>query len=143
MLTLTSTDLARNLRETNGRLRCLLDSLNQDPDADPGQDRALDQRLDQGPDVVRSVALRLATPQQMHGLLSELMRAGGCLRSLPAERDAALDDVVEEYRQNVERLRALLPAIHAALLWERSRLEQERARVRGAADWARLSRQTF
>lgn len=139
MLTLTSADLAQNLRETNVRLRSLLDSLNQDPNAGPDPV----QRLDQGPVLAHSVPLGLATPQQMHGLLSELMRAGGCLRSLPAERDAALDGEVGEYRQNVERLRAFLPTIHAALLRERSRLEQERTRVRGAADWARLSRQTL
>ncbi len=139
MSTLTSADLTQNLRETNGRLRFLLDSLNQDPD--PGQ--GPDPGRDQGLSLSCFLPQRLATPQQMHGMLSELMSAGVCLRSLPANRDAALDGEVAEYRQNVERLRASLPAIHAALLQERSRLEQERARVRGAADWARLSRQTL
>jgi hypothetical protein len=134
MFTLAPNELTLSLSETNARLRLLLDSLNPAPD--------------QRPALVRSVPpeaapLRVATPQQMAGLLSELMRAGGCLRSLPAERDTALEEEVGEYRQNVERLRALLPSIHGALLQERSRLEQERARVRRAADWAKLSQQTL
>jgi hypothetical protein len=73
------------------------------------------------------------------------MRAGQCLRTLPGEgeKDAALDRELSEYRANVERLRTLMPSIHSTLLAERARLEQERARVQSAADWASRSRQTL
>jgi hypothetical protein len=97
------------------------------------------------PGSLRPATLRPATPRQMAGLLAELMRAGQCLRELPSEhhRDAALATEVNRYRRNVERLRDLLPSIHGALLRERARLEQERARVESATEWVRRSRQTF
>jgi hypothetical protein len=112
--------LAENLHETNARLGLLLDSLI----GDGGQPRP-------------------ATPQQMAGFLSELMRAGQWLRGLPPEKDSAVELEVSLYRGNVERLRTLLPSIHDALLRERSRLEQERARMQSAANWANGSRQTL
>jgi len=86
---------------------------------------------------------RPATPQQMAGLLSELMRAGVWLRGLPCERGPELEQELSDYRKNVERLRQLLPAIHSILLAERARLERERARVESAAEWARRSHQTL
>jgi hypothetical protein len=121
--------LTSNLRETNGRLILLLDSLFP-RSAQPG-----------------TTAL-VVTPQQMSGLLSELMRAGQWLRSVPAETEpdetnVAFEQEVREYRKQVERLRALLPAIHRTLLRERARLERERDRVRSAAEWARVSGQTL
>jgi chromosome segregation ATPase len=112
--------IASHLRETNARLTQLLDSLS----AIPNQSRTI-------------------TPQQMTGLLSELMRAGEWLRRLPEDRDPELQQEVGHYRRTVERLRDLLPSIHAALLRDRARLEQERARVQSAAAWARSSRQTL
>jgi hypothetical protein len=84
-----------------------------------------------------------ATPEQMSGLLSELLQAGEWLRSRPRQTDAGLEPEVAEYRKQVVRLRELLPSIHAALLEERARLEQERKRVRSAGEWARVSRQTL
>ncbi len=87
--------------------------------------------------------MRPATPQQMAGLLSELMRAGQWLRALPCDRDSELEEELSQYRKNVERLRELLPTIHGTLLRERARLEQERARVESAAEWACRSRQTL
>jgi hypothetical protein len=122
-LTLSDT-LARNLHETNARLSLWLDSLMADSASASPQPRA-------------------ASPQQMAGLLAELMRAGEWLRSLPAARDEAVELELSEYRKHVERLRNLLPTIHGALLRERGRLEQERARVESAAAWARGSRQTL
>ena len=86
---------------------------------------------------------RPATPEQMNGLLSELMRAGERLRGLPAERNDALEHEMTRYRSQVERLHALLPSIHSGLLRERARLEQERERLNSAAQWARGSRQTL
>ncbi len=86
---------------------------------------------------------RFVTAQKMAGLLSELMRVGQWVRANSHANHAELDEEMEEYRKNVERLRALLPTIHAALLRERARLEQERARVESAAEWASRSRQTL
>jgi hypothetical protein len=126
---LTHTELAQTLVETNTRLRFWLDSLT--PGAPPSVTPLSDNPA------------RAATPQQMAGLLSELMRAGQWLRTLPTERDPALEQELGQYRKNVERLRSVLPSIHGALLRERGRLEQEHARVASAAEWARRSRQTL
>jgi hypothetical protein len=113
-------DLAQNLHETNSRLGFWLDSLI--PDSEPS---------------------RAVTPQQMSGILSELMHAGQWLRTLPPDRNPALEQELDKYRKNVERLRGLLPSIQGALLRERARLEQERGRVAMASEWARRSRQTL
>jgi hypothetical protein len=86
------------------------------------------------------------TPEHMAALLSELLRAGTELRSQPIPQkgnDPALDLELETYLSTVERLRVLLPTIHAHLLAERARLEAQQARVRSAAEWARASRQTL
>ena len=81
--------------------------------------------------------------EQMAGLLSELMRAGAGLRSLPREQSPELEQELSVYRKNVDRLRELMPSIHATLLQERARLENERGRLESAAEWARSSRQTL
>ena len=120
----TSDQLTSDLHGTNCRLRRLLDSV-------------------ESASVQSGVQTRVATPQQMAGLLSELMRAGQWLRGLPKESDAALEKELLTYRTLVERLRGLLPAIHSTLLQERARIEQERERVRSAAEWAQGSRQTL
>lgn len=114
---------AESLRDTNGRLVFWLDSLC----ADPGQPVT-------------------ATPEHMAGLLSELLRVGADLRSEPIFAkgvDLELDAELQKYRQLVERLRDLLPAIHSQLLSEQSRLELQRAGVRSAAQWFRAARQTL
>jgi hypothetical protein len=87
-----------------------------------------------------------ATPEPMAALLSELLRAGAGLRAEalpPRGNDPELDRELAEYRTHVERLRELLPSVHAQLLLERARLEAQRARIRSAAEWARASRQTL
>jgi len=112
--------LAQNLHETNLRLSSLFDSLTPGAANQPGP---------------------VATPQQMRGLLSELMRAGAWLRTLPEEKDSELEAELTQYRQIVGRLRTFLPSIQSGLLLERSRLEQERSRLQGAAEWAGRSRQ--
>jgi len=122
-------DFALNFHETNARLAGLLDSLLLD-------------RMPPNPAPLKA-SPRAASAQQMATLLSELMRAGQWLRSLPCEKDAALERELSEYRQQVERLRVLLPSIHQTLLGERARLEHERARVVSAAEWAQRSRQTL
>jgi hypothetical protein len=145
MPALAPAELSQTLHETNVRLRFWLDSLT--PGATPPN------TMPAIPVVPLPDQPRAATPQQMAGLLSELMRAGQCLRALPKEgegeggghdeKDAALGQELSQYRTSVERLRALLPSIHHTLLEERARLEQERARVRSAAEWASRSRQTL
>jgi hypothetical protein len=115
--------LLHNLRETNSRLSFWLDSIF----GESGQPA-------------------VATPEQMAGLLSELLRAGSWLRAepLPAnDADPELNVELELYRSNVERLREILPSIHNQLLMERARLEAQRARVQSAAEWARASRQAL
>ena len=87
--------------------------------------------------------LPVPMPEQMSGLLSELLRAGEWLRARPQHRDAELEHELSEYRKQVERLRTLLPFMHRALLSERARLEKERERFNTAALWARGSRQTL
>jgi len=119
-----SSQIAQNLHECNCRLGFWLDGLVPDAASACPQPRP-------------------ATPQQMSGLLSELMRAGEWLRSLPSERDPELQQELMAYRRNVERLRDVMPSIHSALLRERARLEQDRGRVESAAAWARSSRQTL
>lgn len=116
--------IAQNLHESNSRLGAWLSALMVEH-LPPGLPR------------------RAATPQQMAGLLSELMRAGEWLRSLPHDQGPELEMELSEYRKNVERLRGLMPSIHDALLQERARLEQERGRVEAAANWALSSRQTL
>jgi len=109
------------LRETNSRLKFWLDSLSPESPGSPPS----------------------ASPQRIAGILSELMRAGQWVRSLPDRNLPELCGELAAYRRNVERLRDLLPAIHAGLLRERARLEQERARIASAAEWVRRSRETF
>jgi hypothetical protein len=111
------------LHETNDRLRCRLDSL-----AGEGEKP------------------RVASPELITALLSELSRAGAELRTepLPASgTDPLLDQELGLYRCHVERLRELLPSIHNQLLVERARLEAQRARMLSASEWARASRQTL
>ncbi len=132
MPALAPVELSRVLHETNTRLRFWLDSLI--------PETMLSRTSAKTPHDIPACA---ATPQQMAGLLSELMRAGQCLRTLPSEKDAAFGLELSEYRASVERLRTLLPSIHGTLLEERARLEQERSRVQSAAEWASRSRQTL
>ena len=114
--------IARDLHESTNTIRRVLHEL-------------LPQASEQVPHV--------ATPEQMSALLSELMRAGQRLRVLPAHCDGNLEQEISEYRNEVERLRSLLPAIQTSLLAERARLERERERLRGAAAWAEASLQTL
>ncbi len=110
--------------------------------------RETNRRLPEWLDVVvaRQEQAAVATPEQMSGLLSELLKAGEELRAEPIPEkgiDPELDDELEKYRLNVERLQRMLPAIHSQLLVERARLESQRARVQAAAEWARASRRTL
>lgn len=86
------------------------------------------------------------TPDLIAALLSELLRVGTDLRAQPLivkGNDSELDDELDTYRRNVERLRELLPSIHTQLLMERARIETQWARIRSAEQWARASRETL
>jgi hypothetical protein len=83
------------------------------------------------------------TPDQMSGVLSELLRAGEYLRSRPREGNPELENELADYRHQLVRLRDHLPLIHRSLLNERARLEHKRERVQAAAEWARASRRTL
>lgn len=114
-------DLERSFHETNTFLRSWLE---QAADSQP-------------------MPPRPASPQEIATLLSELMRAGGRLRRLPAVKSAELQKELDEYRGNVERLRERLPSIQSVLLKEQARLERERRRLQSFAEWADGSRQTL
>ena len=96
--------------------------------------------------VARKEQAAVVTPDQMAGLLSELLKAGEGLRAEPVPEkglDPELDDERDKYRRNVERLKRMLPAIHGQLLVEQARLESQRARLQAAAEWACASRRTL
>jgi hypothetical protein len=116
--------IAENFHQSNTRLDAALSSLNSGNTPECRQVRA-------------------ATPHQMASLLSELMRVGEWLRSLPDHHGPELAQELGIYRKNVERLHELMPFIHSALLQERAHLEQERGRVEAAGEWAHRSRQTL
>jgi len=110
--------------------------------------REANHRLPEWLDVViaRHEQAAVATPEQMSALLTELLKAGEGLRAVPVPEkglDPELDDELDKYRRNVERLKRMLPAIHSQLLVERARLESQRARLQAAAEWACASRRTL
>ena len=110
---------SQTLHDTNERLRLLLDEL--------------------APESPKFVAV---TSEHLARVLAELLLAGEFLRDgvAGAEADPELSRQISEYRKNVERLRSLLPTLHANLLNERAGLESERAHLESAAEWARASR---
>jgi len=112
---------SQSLRETNQRMGAWFDAM-----------------------VAKSVRVPLATPEQMAAIISELLGTGARLRAEPlptAVDDPELHIQVERYRLHLERLLDFLPSLQRQLLAERARLENERVRVRAAAEWARASRQ--
>lgn len=112
--------LATELGQANRRLRSWLQNLAPEANAGP------------------------ATPLQMNALLGELLKAGERLRAgFPPAPAPELDSEIFDYRKNLEQLRDLMPFIHAQLLKERARLEQERTRLESAGQWAQASQQTL
>jgi hypothetical protein len=115
--------LLLNLRETNRRMGCWLDTIGRET----GEPCA-------------------PSPEQMSAVLSELLRTGGWLRAQPLPQQAGdpeLSRELRQYRSHVQRLSEVLPSIHRQLLAERARLEAQRAQVLAAGEWARASRQTL
>jgi hypothetical protein len=49
---------------------------------------------------------------------------------------------IRQYRNHLERLRGLLPFLHAGLLTQRARLESERSHLEAATAWTGASRST-
>ena len=112
--------IAERLHETNSRLSLWLSSLTAEPQP-----------------------AAAPTPQFMTNLLSELAQTSAMLQSLTDQHRSFLEKELSEYRNSLERLRNLLPAVHDALLEQRADLEKERSRLEAAAAWARRSRQTL
>ncbi len=113
----------QSLRDANHRLHCWLG------------------RMVDSPGQPSSIA-----PELITALLSELLRVGAGLRAQPLPlkgNDPELDDELDTYRRNVERLRELLPSIHTQMLMERARIEAQWSRIHSAAQWARASRETL
>jgi hypothetical protein len=83
----------------------------------------------------------LLNSEDLSSLLTELLRAGDCLRSIAPDsaRDAELEKEISEYRRNLEQLAQILPCVHGRLLTEKARLEIAQAHVTAAAAWAQAS----
>lgn len=112
--------IAEALRETNRRLRALLEAVA------PGSEQAVP-----------------ATAEQLSGFFTELLQAGELLRQMPARgNDPALEKELDAYQANVERLQSLLPAMQAHLLAQRAQLEAERRQLQAASAWAHTARKT-
>jgi hypothetical protein len=105
-------------------------------------------------EYLRSALLRLhperkhcsaIRPQDFSDILSQLLRAGECLRGRLAssETNAALERESLEYRGNLEKLKQFLPDLHGRLLAEKARLETARTHVAAAAAWAQASKKTL
>jgi hypothetical protein len=84
-------------------------------------------------------------PQDLSGLLTDLLGAADCLRSVPRESvpHAELEKARCEYRSIVEQLGQTLPQVQGRLLTEKARLEIARAHVAATAAWAQASQKSL
>jgi hypothetical protein len=84
-------------------------------------------------------------PTELTDLLAELLQATDCLRSLSmdAGHDADTASEISEYRNHVEQLGKILPAVQGRLLIEKARLETARTHTAKAAAWAQGSKKTL
>jgi hypothetical protein len=79
--------------------------------------------------------------EDLAAVLSEILHVGECLaRQDYAEGDPRLITELNRYRSHLERLRGLMPLLHAELLTERARLEAERSHLESASAWAEASK---
>lgn len=83
------------------------------------------------------------TAGELRELVSILRRIGVWLHAKNTAPTIALENDVQEYRENLERLHRALPAFHAWLLVERTRLERDRAHSVAASNWADCNKNTF
>jgi hypothetical protein len=114
--------VSETLRLTNGRVRELLDRMQ----------RAEDKEV-------------LVKQQDFDTLLGEVTRAAVWLRrvSLLSMSDEDLAKEISEYRDSLEQLQQMLPAIHRKLLAKKVRLEARRLHLMAAAGWANASQGTL
>ncbi len=82
-------------------------------------------------------------PDHLAVVLTQILRVHECLQTgnLPGH-DAELSAALRQYRSHMERLRELLPSLHASLLTQRARLESERSHLEAATAWTGASRST-
>ena len=83
------------------------------------------------------------TAGELRELVSILRRIGVWLRSKNSASTTALENDVQEYRKNLEHLHRALPAFHAWLLVESTRLERDCAHSQAASNWADCNKDTF
>ncbi len=83
------------------------------------------------------------TAGELRELVSILRRIGVWLHSKNRFSTFALESDVQEYRESLECLHRALPAFHAWLLVERTRLERDRAHSDAASAWADCNKNTF
>lgn len=112
--------IAEPLSETNRRLQMLLDSLA------AGQSTPVGSML-----------------QLLSELLAVVSQGENCMRfQVPNGADLERDKDLAQYRKNLERLHATLPAVQARLLTERVRLEAERSHLEATKRWSDSAKAT-
>ena len=84
-------------------------------------------------------------PQDLAGIVAQLLRAAACLRLPPANAlaRAAFEQEALAYRANLEQLKHVLPDLCLRLLAEKSRLETARTHLAAAAAWTQARRKTL
>jgi hypothetical protein len=84
-------------------------------------------------------------PEDLSAIASEILRARDCLRRLSphSEADVELHKQAFEYRDNLEKLKQLLPDLHRRLLGEKLRLQTADDHLAAIADWARANQKTL
>lgn len=83
------------------------------------------------------------TAGELRELVSILNRIGVWLHSKDDARRIETESDIQEYRENLESLHRALPAFHAWLLVEQSRLERDRAHGHAASEWASCNKNTL
>ena len=79
--------------------------------------------------------------EDVAAVLSAILQMGECLARYHYTVSAPqVDAELSRYRNHLERLRALMPLLHAELLTERARLEAERSHLESASAWAEASK---
>ena len=85
------------------------------------------------------------TPEDFSAIIREISRARECLQQLSPDTDTAVPVEKEllEYRDNLEKLKQLLPDLHGRLLTEKLRLETVNNNLAAAAAWAQANEKTL
>jgi O-succinylbenzoate synthase len=98
--------------------------------------------------VLRALAHPVAGPiavdaDMLVHLLARLQEAGEKLAGAPPRDGGVYTAELDAYRDNLQQLREVLPALHVRLLAERAQLEQERRHLGAASRWAQASKETL